>query len=198
MHDGLDATVQRAFERTLERLRRAGARIDTIALDEIAELSTIQATGGFSAAESFAWHRGLLARRRKDYDPRVAMRIERGATMGAADYIQLVADRQRWIGSMEQRLAGYDAVLSPTVPMVAPPIASIASDDAEFFRVNGLLLRNTSIVNMLDGCAISLPCHVPGELPVGLMLWNAALRDDTILNIALQCEALLETNPGDS
>jgi Asp-tRNA(Asn)/Glu-tRNA(Gln) amidotransferase A subunit family amidase len=196
--DGMDAASATAFERTLGALRTAGAQIDTLALDEINDLPAIQATGGFSAAESFAWHRELLARNRAGYDPRVAARIERGAGMSAADYIHLVQDRRVWIARMEQRLAGYDAVLSPTVPMVAPTIASIATDDSEFFRVNGLLLRNTSIINMLDGCAISLPCQRPGELPVGLMLWNVALRDDTILNIALQCEALLEKHARDS
>ena len=95
---------------------------------------------------------------------------------------------------MEQALRGFDAVLSPTVPMVAPPIASVAPGkerDDEFMRTNALLLRNTSVVNMLDGCAISIPCHAPGELPVGLMLWHGAMRDDTILNIAQQAEAAL-------
>jgi len=82
-------------------------------------------------------------------------------------------------------------VLSPTVPIVAPAIASVLHDDAEFVRVNGLLLRNTAVVNMLDGCAISLPCHAPGQLPVGLMLWHAALHDDTLLDLALQVEAAL-------
>ena len=196
--DGIDATVSQAFERTVQRLRSAGVQIDTIALDEIANLATIQSTGGFSAAESYAWHQSLLARRKADYDPRVATRIERGAAMSAADYIRLLQDRRQWIARMEQRLAGYDAVLSPTVPITAPPIASIADDDAEFFRVNALLLRNTSIINMLDGCAISIPCHAPNELPVGLMIWNVALRDDTVLNIAQQCEVLLKNQTGNS
>jgi aspartyl-tRNA(Asn)/glutamyl-tRNA(Gln) amidotransferase subunit A len=69
---------------------------------------------------------------------------------------------------VRQACAGYDAVLSPTVPMVAPPIAQVAPGaerDEAFFRVNALLLRNTSVVNMLDGCAISLPCHAPDECP---------------------------------
>jgi Asp-tRNA(Asn)/Glu-tRNA(Gln) amidotransferase A subunit family amidase len=92
---------------------------------------------------------------------------------------------------MEARLHGFDAVLSPTVPIVAPPIASVRHDDAEFFRVNGLLLRNTAVVNMLDGCAISLPCHTPGQLPVGLMLWHAAQHDDAVLDLALQVESAL-------
>jgi aspartyl-tRNA(Asn)/glutamyl-tRNA(Gln) amidotransferase subunit A len=65
--------------------------------------------------------------------------------------------------------------------------------DEAFFRVNALLLRNTSVVNMLDGCALSLPCHTPDELPVGLMVWHGAMRDDPILNLSLQIEQLLST-----
>lgn len=193
--DGLDDTVARAFERTLRTLRAAGARIDELPLDELQDLGQIQATGGFSAAESYAWHRPLLLERAERYDPRVRARIERGAAMKAWEYLDLVAARRGWIARVEQALRGYDAVLSPTVPIVAPPIASVAPGaerDEEFFRVNALLLRNTSIVNMLDGCAISIPCHAAGELPVGLMIWQGALRDDTVLNIALQAEAALQ------
>jgi len=192
MQDALDATVAQAFERSLQVLRQAGAHIEEIALDEIADLAAINATGGLSAAESYAWHRKLIAEHQADYDPRVALRILRGASMSAADYIDLLAARKAWISRMEARLDGFDAVLSPTVPIVAPPIASVVADDTEFFRVNGLLLRNTSVVNMLDGCAISLPCHTPGQLPVGLMLWHAALHDDAVLDLALQVEAALK------
>ena len=63
-------------------------------------------------------------------------------------------------------------------------------------RVNALLLRNTSVVNMLDGCAISIPCHEPGELPRGLLIWQSAMRDDTVLNIALQAESVLAGTTG--
>lgn len=201
--DGLDPDVARAFERTLVALRQAGARIETIDLPQVAELAHIQATGGFSAAESYAWHRPLLARDAQRYDPRVRTRIERGATMAAFEYIDLLQARQRWIASVEATLAGFDALLSPTVPIVAPPIASVAPADGhdaaqdaarddEFFRVNSLLLRNTSIVNMLDGCALSLPCHGAGELPVGLMVWHAALHDDAVLHIGLRIEETLQ------
>jgi aspartyl-tRNA(Asn)/glutamyl-tRNA(Gln) amidotransferase subunit A len=191
MQDALSRTVAQAFERSLLVLRRAGAHIEEIALEEISELAAINATGGLSAAESYAWHRSLIAVHQASYDPRVALRILRGASMSAADYIDLVAARKAWITRMESRLDGFDAVLSPTVPLVAPPIAGLLKDDTEFFRVNGLLLRNTSVVNMLDGCAISLPCHTPGQLPVGLMLWHAALHDDDVLDLALQVEAAL-------
>lgn len=195
MLDGLDATVARAFERAVRRLHDAGAQVEDIPLTQLRDLGTIQATGGFPAAESYAWHRSLLERRAAGYDPRVRMRIERGAAMKAHEYIELLQARRAWIAQVEAALRGFDAVVSPTVPIVAPPIADVAPGverDEAFFRVNALLLRNPSAVNMLDGCAISLPCHAAGELPAGLMLWHGALRDDTILNLALQAEALLQ------
>ncbi|MHB1249811.1 MAG: amidase [Polaromonas sp.] len=191
MQDGLDDTVAQAFGRSLQVLRKAGAHVEEIDLDEISELTAINATGGFSAAESYAWHRTLIAGHEAEYDPRVALRILRGVRMSAADYIDLLAARKQWMARMETRLSGFDAVLSPSVPIVAPTIASVLDDDTEFFRVNSLLLRNTAMVNMLDGCAISVPCHSPGQLPVGLMLWHAALHDDALLDLALQVESAL-------
>jgi Asp-tRNA(Asn)/Glu-tRNA(Gln) amidotransferase A subunit family amidase len=196
MLDGLDATVARAFERTLLILRAAGARVEEIPLAAIQDLGTIQSTGGFTAAESYAWHRRLLAQHGERYDPRVRVRIERGAAMKAWEYVDLHQARNAWVADVGQALAGYDAVLSPTVPMVAPAIADVAPGaerDEAFFRVNALLLRNTSVVNMLDGCALSLPCHASDELPVGLMVWHGPLRDDTILNLSLQIEHLLSS-----
>lgn len=201
--EGLDPQVARAFERSLDTLRRAGARIEPLALPEVTDLASIQATGGFSAAESYAWHRPWLAQHADRYDPRVRTRIERGAAMTAFEYIELQQARVRWIARVEDSIAGFDALLSPTVPILAPTIASVApadgrdaledaARDAAFFRANGLLLRNTSIVNMLDGCALSLPCHTAGELPVGLMVWHAALHDDAVLNIGLRIEEILQ------
>jgi Asp-tRNA(Asn)/Glu-tRNA(Gln) amidotransferase A subunit family amidase len=186
--------VATAFERALKTLRAGGAQIEEIALEAIRDLGTIQATGGFSAAESYAWHRALLASSGAGYDPRVRMRIEKGAAMKAYEYIDLIRARGDWMVRVHAALAGFDAVLSPTTPIVAAPIAQVAPGaerDEEFFRVNALLLRNCSVVNMLDGCAISIPCHAAGELPVGLMIWQCAMQDDAVLNIALRAEQAL-------
>ena len=194
MLDGMEEPVARAFEAALRTLRDAGARIEEIALEEVRDLGTIQATGGFAAAESYAWHRQLLAQHGERYDPRVRTRIERGAGMKAWEYLELVRVRADWIARVGSALQGFDAVLSPTVPIVAPPIAEVAPGaerDEAFFRVNALLLRNTSVVNMLDGCAISIPCQAPGTLPVGLMIWQQAMQDDRVLDIALAAEAAL-------
>ena len=191
MLDALEPTVATAFERAMAVLRAAGARIEEVALPPLSELARINAMGGFSAAESWAWHRQRLANQEAAYDRRVALRIRRGERMSAADYIDLIDQRRDWIARMELTLRRFDALLSPTVPCVAPPIAPLLTDDEAFFAVNARLLRNPSVVNFLDGCALSLPCHEVGEMPVGLMVWSGALRDDAVLDAALAIESRL-------
>jgi amidase/aspartyl-tRNA(Asn)/glutamyl-tRNA(Gln) amidotransferase subunit A len=191
MLEGLDPTVGAAFDRAVARLRDAGARIDEIPLAELGQVAAINATGGFSPAEAWAWHRRTLAEHEAEYDPRVALRIRRGAAMSAADYIDLLHARRAWIARMDSAVAGFDALLSPTVPIVAPPLEPLLADDPLFFATNALLLRNPSVVNLLDGCALTLPCHATGELPVGLMIWSGAMRDDAVLGASLAIEAAL-------
>ncbi len=188
MLDALETPVARAFERSLAALRGAGASIVELPLAPLAELAPLNVHGGFAAAESWAWHRARLDKHEARYDPRVAARIRRGAKLSAADYIDLLHARRSWIQRIEAAVAPFDALLSPTVPLVAPPLAPLVADDDAFFAANALLLRNPSVVNFLDGCAISVPCQAAGELPVGLMLWAPALRDDTVLSAALAVE----------
>ncbi|CAG9171753.1 amidase [Cupriavidus respiraculi] len=190
--DEVDDNVARAFDLALGRLSAAGVRIEQIDVPELDELPAINAAGGLTASEAYAIHRHTLPARRDLYDPRVARRIERGAAMSAADYIDLVRARAAWIARVEARIAGFDAVACPTVPMVAPAIAPLLADDDLFLRTNTLLLRNTSIFNFLDGCSISLPCHQPGELPVGLMLSHGAMRDAQVLGTAIALEAIVK------
>jgi aspartyl-tRNA(Asn)/glutamyl-tRNA(Gln) amidotransferase subunit A len=194
MLDDLDAPVATAFERTLNLLRAAGASVDEVALPELAELSDLQAQGGFAAAESFAWHRQWLSEHGQDYDPRVALRMRRGEAVLACDYLALHSLRKRWQARVQAKLSGYDAALSPTVPVVAPLLAPLLADDTLFFKTNATLLRNPSVVNMLDGCALSLPCQNPGDLPVGLMVWGGALQDDSVLDLGLVIEAALRSS----
>lgn len=195
MLDELDTTVSRAWERTLGLLSRAGAIIEQVEIPEIIAIADLQANGGFSAAESYAWHHDYLKSRPNDYDPRVKTRIMRGSTISAKEYIELHAARIQWIKSINKHVEKFDAMISPTVPLVAPLIATVAPGaerDEAFFSLNGRLLRNPSVVNMYDGCAISIPCHDPDELPVGLMVWAGAMCDDAVLNIAHQIELALD------
>lgn len=191
MQDELEPAVAAAFERALATLRAAGARIEERALPALPRVAELQTQGGITAAEAWAWHHARLAERGDRYDPRVAMRIRRGEAILPAAYQALLDARRRWIHDMTAAMAGIDAFLSPTVPLQAPEIAPLLHSDDLFLATNARLLRNTAVVNLLDGCAISIPCEHPGELPVGLMLWAPALRDHAVLGAASSVEAAL-------
>ncbi len=191
MFDEAEPPVIRAFERAVRRLSAGGTLIETIAFKELAEIQRLNAPGGFSAVEAYAVHRERLAAKRADYDQRVAQRIEGGAAASAADYIRMQDARQDWIQRARAVLSPFDALICPTVPLVAPAIAPLLASDDEFFRVNRLLLRNTFAINFLDGCSYSLPCHEAGELPVGLMLSAAGGDDARLSSVALAVEAAL-------
>nr|WP_297525917.1 amidase [uncultured Roseateles sp.] len=192
MQDDLEPAVADAFERALATLRAAGARIDVRALPALPRVAELQTQGGLTAAEAWAWHHARLAERADRYDPRVALRIRRGEAIRPAAYEALRDARQRWIHDMAAEMSDIDAFLSPTVPLQAPEIAPLLTSDDLFFATNARLLRNTAVVNLLDGCAISIPCEPPGELPVGLMLWAPAGRDRAVLSAASRVEAALK------
>lgn len=191
MQDDLEPPVAAAFDRALNRLSQAGARIESLDLPALPRVVDLQRQGGLTAAESWAWHQERLAARGDRYDPRVAQRIRRGAAIDADELRALKTDRRHWIDDMTAGLAGFDAVLSPTVPLIAPEIAPLLHSDDLFFATNTRLLHNPSVVNLLDGCALSLPCQAPGELPVGLMAWAPALHDQRLLDIAAALETAL-------
>jgi len=191
MLDGLQPEVAAAFQRTLSILSTAGAQIVELPLRELSEITQINAPGGFSAVEAFAVHRHDLQTQRQRFDPRVAARVALGEGVSAADYITMQQRRRDWIARMEVVLSGFDALVCPTVPMLAPPIADLLASNDAFFRANGQLLRNTFAINFLDGCAFTLPCHAAGELPVGLMLSAPAHHDARLAGLALAVEAEL-------
>lgn len=188
--EGLDDAVARAFERTLETLSRQGASIERIEVPEFLDVAAINAKGGLTAAESFAWHRYLLTSKGDDYDPRVSTRILRGEAISAADYIDMLNARRSLIARAEKRIAPYDALILPTTANTPPRIDDLA-DDKAFTTENLRALRNCTLINMIDGCAISLPAHRQGEVPVGLMLAAAGGSDRRILELAAGMESVI-------
>jgi aspartyl-tRNA(Asn)/glutamyl-tRNA(Gln) amidotransferase subunit A len=188
--DDIEPGVARAFERAVAALSRAGVAVHEFEMPEFAAIPQANAKGGFAAAEAAAWHADLLARRGAEYDPLVRVRIERGFRMSAPDYVALVAERARLIAAANERTVPYEALLLPTVPIVAPPVAGFA-EESEFLRLNGLLLRNCSLVNFLDRCALTMPMQMPGDPPAGLMLVGAAGADRRLLGIGRGVEAVL-------
>jgi aspartyl-tRNA(Asn)/glutamyl-tRNA(Gln) amidotransferase subunit A len=188
--DDLEDAVAKTFERALEKLAREGALIERIAVPEFLDLAPMSAKGGFAAAESYAWHRYLIVAKGDVYDPRVASRILRGESQSAADYIDLINARKSLIARATARLAPYDALALPTTANTPPRIADM-KDDQAFTKANLLSLRNCTLINMIDGCGISLPIHRDGEVPVGLMLAATGGADRRIFELAAAMEGVI-------
>jgi aspartyl-tRNA(Asn)/glutamyl-tRNA(Gln) amidotransferase subunit A len=193
--DDLAPEVASAFAEACTALARAGARIVDLPLNELGEYPALSDRGLLVNSEAFAWHEELLNRRGNEYDPRVRSRIEFGRDVSAAAYIRLCAARADFIARVAARTAEFDALLMPTVAITAPPIAAFA-DDRDYFRLNGLILRNTSVINFLDRCAITLPIQPMGTAPVGLMVVGEHGADRRLLAIARGIETLLAAPHG--
>jgi aspartyl-tRNA(Asn)/glutamyl-tRNA(Gln) amidotransferase subunit A len=188
--DGMDDTVARTFEAALAKLRAAGATIVDIPLRELGELPGINSKGGFPAAEAYALHKDMMAQKGGQYDPRVLVRIMRGTEQNEADYRALRDARADLIERTRKLTSEYDAILMPTVPVVAPLISEMESDEA-YGRLNLMMLRNPTVANFLDRCAVSVPCHRAGDAPVGLGLMGEHGTDRWLLAIAGAVESIV-------
>jgi aspartyl-tRNA(Asn)/glutamyl-tRNA(Gln) amidotransferase subunit A len=187
----VDAHVARGLDRARSRLVAAGAELIDVECAELEGLPEINAKGGFAAYEAFRWHAPLIERARAGYDSRVLVRILRGAEATEQDLATLAARRSDFQRELSRSLETFDALWLPTIPIVPPPIARLAASDEEYARANFLVLRNPSIANFLDGCSISLPCHDPGDPPVGLMLIGRPLDDRRLLEVARAIEPIV-------
>ncbi len=189
--DGIAPQVARTFEAAIKRLADAGAIVTEIALKQFEMVFQINGKGGFPAPEALSWHRDLLEAHGDDYDQRVRARILRAREQTAADYIDMLHLRRAYIEETNRAISPYDVIAMPTVPMIAPTIASLEADNDLFVKTNLTLLRNPALINMLDGCAISLPAQGEGEAPVGLMLAAAGGRDAALFANARAVEKVL-------
>jgi aspartyl-tRNA(Asn)/glutamyl-tRNA(Gln) amidotransferase subunit A len=188
--DDLDPQVAKAFEASLASLSRAGAAISEQKVPAFDRQAEYFRNGGFAAAEAYAIHRRWSARS-AEYDPRVAKRVVLGKDIAGWEYVEFGLMREAYMNEVGALMAPYDALLIPTAPCVAPTIAQADESDEAYFRWNSRILRNTGLVNFLDGCAATLPCHAPGDAPVGLMVCGVAMSDRHVLAAARAVEGAI-------
>ena len=189
--DDLSPAVADAFMTALGRLSAAGAKIVDLPMAEFAEAAAVNPRGALISAEAYWWHRKWIQDGADKYDPRVIVRIRAGENITAASYIDLIKRREQFIRTINAASAGYDAMLMPTIPQSAPTIAEAGKDDETYLRLNSRMVRNTIVVNLFDGCALSVPCHVPGTPPVGMMIAGTQNTDRKILAIGLAVEEVV-------
>lgn len=181
----LDAQVTRDFEAALERLQGAGFTLADVELP-------LQGFGDVNrivvASEAYEIHRERLGALESVGDARVLRRIRAAEGFGPGDLADALARRADAIAGFKALAAGFDAFVAPTLPSIAPTIADV---EADFDRLNALMLRNPSAVNFLDGCAATVPMQGDQPLATGLMLFALGGGDWRVLEIAERIEALL-------
>ncbi|AGT10651.1 amidase [Paracoccus aminophilus] len=196
----LDPKVAEAFDLALSLLRQAGIQVEQITLPELDRIPQIYEGGGFAMPEIAAWlgRRGLLDRE-DDYDPRMMNRIREGAQISAVAMLDSLALREELVTSARQRLAGWDGMLMPTTPIVAPRFSEV-QEDADYRRLNMRLMRNSRVANILDLCAVSLP--IPAGDPtlgLGLLVAAPAWADPALLEACARIEAIFgQADPGEA
>jgi aspartyl-tRNA(Asn)/glutamyl-tRNA(Gln) amidotransferase subunit A len=188
--EDLDVEVGRAFEAALSRLSKAGAVITERPAPAFDRQGEYFKGGGYAGAEAYHIHRASEARIGQ-YDPRVGKRILLGKSLSASDYLALGDLREEYMREVGDLAAPFDAFVMPTVPCIAPTIAETDASDEDYFRWNMRILRNNGLVNFLDGCAATLPCHQPGRAPVGLMVCGTVGTDRHALAAAAAIERAL-------
>jgi aspartyl-tRNA(Asn)/glutamyl-tRNA(Gln) amidotransferase subunit A len=189
--DDLSASVAATFSAACTKLSAAGAVVVELPLREFARAAEVNPRGAISSTEAYWWHRAWIAKAADQYDPRVIARIRPGEAVSAADYLELLHQRRRFVADVETAARGFDALLMPTTADTAPTIAEVVASDESYFRFNGRMLRNPALVNLFDGCALSVPCHRPGDAPVGLMIAGTAGEDRHVLALGMAIEKLL-------
>jgi aspartyl-tRNA(Asn)/glutamyl-tRNA(Gln) amidotransferase subunit A len=183
--------VLAAFEKALDVLSESGAEIRDEALDDLlGEPFRLQERGTMIAAEAAWIHQATVATQADAYDPIVLSRIRKGQTIGAASYVGMQQARAALLPQLDARLVDLDVLVLPTVPVLAPRIADVETEEA-FMKLNGLLLRNPSVFNFYDLPALSLPLQVAGGLPVGLMVVGRRGRDRELLAVGAAIEKVL-------
>ncbi|KAL1530767.1 hypothetical protein AB1Y20_001665 [Prymnesium parvum] len=192
----LDPLVASAFARATAALRAAGAAVVEVDAPMMDRAQALFKDGGFAGPEAARVHRQLLKTHAAVYDPRVASRIVLGESFSAVDYIQLFDDRAEVIAQAGALLAPFDAMVYPTTATTAPTISEVDASDAEYAKWNLRLLHNTGLINMLDGCAATVPCHAPEEPPIGISIAGMGGSDARILAVAQTVETVLKDITG--
>jgi aspartyl-tRNA(Asn)/glutamyl-tRNA(Gln) amidotransferase subunit A len=189
--EDLDEDVSRAFTAALSALSGAGAMVAEVPMPGFDRQDEYFRGGGFAGAEAAAIHRPW-SRRLAEYDPRVGKRVTLGNDIPAPELVALGRLRAAFIAEVTAAAAPFDAIVMPTTPCVAPTIAETGATDEAYFRWNARLLRNPGLINFLDGCAATLPCHRHGAAPVGLMVCGLAGSDRRTLAVAAAIERVVD------
>jgi aspartyl-tRNA(Asn)/glutamyl-tRNA(Gln) amidotransferase subunit A len=189
--DALDDDVRALFDSALDTLRRAGARIVEVDIPHASLTPAVYLP--IVLADAAAYHAHTLETMSERYTPGVRLRLEAGRYVRAEDYVRALDGCRVLRNEVDSAMAGSDALILPTLPIVAPPIGAITVDvGGTPHPVRNLMLRLTQLFNITGHPAITLPCgRSAAGLPCGLQLAGAFGQTDTLLHVAKGVEDAL-------
>jgi aspartyl-tRNA(Asn)/glutamyl-tRNA(Gln) amidotransferase subunit A len=190
--EGMDRDVKKNYLRTIEILEKSGANLRTINSKVFERVIQLQGQPKIVSAEANSEYENILALKDEEVDPRVSSRIVKGKEISSAVYIKTLVERKLLIQAWRQEFSNDDVWVMPTVPVIAPLLNDLSSDE-EYFKYNSLMLRNPGLINFLDGCALSIPNHFAEEPPTGIMLVSPGSDDETLLRCGLAVEKMLSS-----
>ncbi len=183
--DDADAEVAALVRATGEVFRQLGAQVDSIEFPQAQQAVELNPRGLVIAAEAYTLNRELLDNRFDELDPVVANRMIKGAETPAHEYLRAELEWQSLRASAMKTLEDVDALLCPTVMIPATPVAEVMQDMETYSKRNLQCLRNTAIGNILNLCAVTVPCgFTKSGLPAGLMIYGKSFDEATVLRIA--------------
>jgi aspartyl-tRNA(Asn)/glutamyl-tRNA(Gln) amidotransferase subunit A len=186
--DLLDNDVRARFEEALERLRSAGARVSDIEISHAADIAPVYLH--ISLADAAAYHAITLETMPERYTAAVRLRLEMGRYLMGEDYVRALAGREVLRREVDAALAQHDALVLPTLPIVAPPIGAASVQVGETKQpVRNMMLRLTQLFNVTGHPAISMPAGQNADgLPCAVQLVGLRGQTDALLKVALACE----------
>lgn len=189
--DDADPAVVEVYDRVMTQLAALGASVRGVELPGCTEAYAIFLQGGLAAPEFCAFLKAELPDRMDRLDPVVRLRVEGAESLSSVDYLLRVRTLREAARRASTAFGTADVLAMPIVAITPPRLDAIQDPEA-YRRANTLVLRNTSMANLLGLCALTLPIGLDAQgMPVGLQLMAPPGAEERLLAAALLIESHL-------
>jgi aspartyl-tRNA(Asn)/glutamyl-tRNA(Gln) amidotransferase subunit A len=186
---GVDPELDAVYRGALQRLEGSDLELSQVSLGGLDLAPLVAAVIAYVDVASH--HREWIRTRSREYGAEARQLVRLGHLFSGVDYVCAQRARRALLERYNSLTQGLDAVIMPTLPMVAAPAGADPSVPGEDDEI-GLfaLIRFTALANVIAAPAISLPVGLtPTDgLPVGAQLMAAPYHDEDLLAIALVAE----------